>query len=73
MPEDCACRAASKAVQNTASGKGDPYFTGFDQRVFEFMGQPGATYNLISERHHQASAPSSTIAVQRNLCLMGGG
>ena len=36
-----------------ASGKGDPYFTGFDQRVFEFMGQPGTMYNLISERHHQ--------------------
>ncbi|CAL5220920.1 g3017 [Coccomyxa viridis] len=47
--------AASKAAQNTASGKGDPYFTGFDQRVFEFIGQPGTMYSLISERHHQVS------------------
>lgn len=39
-----------------ASGKGDPYFTGFDQRVFEFMGQPGTMYNLISERHHQVGS-----------------
>ena len=47
------CRAASTPAQKSASGKGDPYFTGFDQRVFEFIGQPSTIYNLISERNHQ--------------------
>ena len=65
--ERCTCRAASKAAQQTASGKGDPYFTGFDQRVFELVGQPGTTYNLISERHHQACPASPLMSMQHSM------
>ena len=39
--------------QGKSGGKGDPILTGFDLRPFEFMGQPGNTYNLISEQRHQ--------------------
>ena len=39
--------------QGKPGGKGDPILTGFDLRPFEFMGQPGKTYNLISEQRHQ--------------------
>ena len=39
--------------QYTPGGKGDPILTGFDLRPFEFMGRPGAYYNLVSEQHHQ--------------------
>jgi hypothetical protein len=41
----------------TASVHGDPIMTGFDGRVFEFMGEPGKFYNIISERHHQVRDP----------------
>jgi hypothetical protein len=35
---------------------GDPIFTGFAGRSFEFMGLPGHFYNVMSERNHQISA-----------------
>ncbi|KAK9905758.1 hypothetical protein WJX75_005871 [Coccomyxa subellipsoidea] len=39
-----------------ANGVGDPIFTGFAGRSFEFMGLPGHFYNVMSERNHQISA-----------------
>ena len=36
-------------------GSGDPIFTGFAGRSFEFLGQPGHYYNVMSERNHQIS------------------
>ena len=36
-----------------AGGKGDPIMTGFGGRSFEFIGQPGNTYSLISEKVHK--------------------
>ncbi|BDA48425.1 hypothetical protein COCOBI_12-1040 [Coccomyxa sp. Obi] len=36
-------------------GKGDPIMTSFDGRSFEFFGQVGAYYNVISEKQHQMS------------------
>ncbi len=36
-------------------GSGDPIFTGFAGRSFEFMGQPEHYYNVMSERNHQIS------------------
>ena len=45
--------------QGKPGGKGDPILTGFDLRPFEFMGQPGSTYNLISEQRHQVRVRSS--------------
>ncbi|EIE23708.1 hypothetical protein COCSUDRAFT_47405 [Coccomyxa subellipsoidea C-169] len=41
--------------QPSGGGTGDPIMTGFDGRVFEFLGVPEAFYNIISERHHQVS------------------
>ena len=38
-----------------AMGSGDPIFTGFAGRSFEFLGQPGHYYNVMSERNHQIS------------------
>ena len=34
-------------------GKGDPIMTGFGGRAFEFLGQPGKIYSLLSEKYHQ--------------------
>ncbi|CAK0783230.1 hypothetical protein CVIRNUC_006429 [Coccomyxa viridis] len=36
-------------------GRGDPIMTGFGGRAFEFLGQPGKIYSLLSEKHHQVS------------------
>ncbi len=30
--------------------------TGFGGRAFEFLGQPGKIYSLLSEKHHQVGA-----------------
>ncbi|CAL8471897.1 g11439 [Coccomyxa elongata] len=38
-----------------ANGVGDPIFTGFAGRSFEFLGQPEHYYNVMSERNHQIS------------------
>ena len=38
-------------------GNGDPMMTGFDARAFEFMGEPGLHYNLLSEQRHQVIHP----------------
>ncbi|CAK0783229.1 hypothetical protein CVIRNUC_006428 [Coccomyxa viridis] len=38
-----------------AGGRGDPIMTGFDGRSFEIIGQAGAIYSLISEKHHKVS------------------
>jgi hypothetical protein len=35
--------------------QGDPIMTGFDGRSFEFMGEVGSYYSLISEHEHQIS------------------
>ncbi len=35
-----------------AGGKGDPILSGFDGRSFEFQGEAGKTYSIISERFH---------------------
>lgn len=43
-------------------GKGDPILTGFDLRSFEFMGEAGSFYNLVSEMHHQVDAFSISSA-----------
>lgn len=40
-----------------ARGKGDPIMTGFDARSFEFMGECGSHYNLLSEQRHQVLGP----------------
>ena len=34
-------------------GRGDPIMTGFGGRAFEFLGQPGKIYSLLSEKYHQ--------------------
>ena len=39
-----------------ATINGDPMITGFDGRSFEFMGEPGSFYSLISEQRHQVRA-----------------
>lgn len=36
----------------------DPILTGFDGRSFEFVGEVGAYYNVISEKQHQVGAKS---------------
>ena len=36
-----------------ATINGDPMITGFDGRAFEFMGEPGKFYSLLSEQRHQ--------------------
>jgi hypothetical protein len=38
-----------------ATVAGDPIMTGFDGQTFEFTGEVGGYYNLISEREHQVS------------------
>ena len=43
-----------------ATINGDPMITGFDGRSFEFMGEPGSFYSLISEQRHQ---------VRRHTCM----
>lgn len=40
-------------VAGKAGGRGDPIMTGFDGRSFEIIGQAGAIYSLISEKHHK--------------------
>jgi hypothetical protein len=40
-----------------ARGNGDPIFTDFAGRSFEFFGKPGNYYNILSERNHQVWAP----------------
>jgi hypothetical protein len=35
-----------------AGGKGDPILTGFDGRSFEFKGEAGQYYSILSERFH---------------------
>ena len=35
-----------------AGGKGDPILTGFDGRSFEFKGEVGQYYDILSERSH---------------------
>lgn len=47
------CRVQTAANTPKGGGQGDPIFTGFDGRVFEFLGNPESFYNIISERHHQ--------------------
>ena len=48
-------------------GSGDPIMTGFDARVFEFMGEPGRFYNLLSEQRHQVIHPALCPASPRYL------
>lgn len=43
------------AVQGCGGGKSDPIMTGFSGRSFNFFGDVGKTYNLISSMHHQLS------------------
>ncbi len=50
--------------QPSGGGTGDPIMTGFDGRVFEFLGVPEAFYNIISERHHQVRSVASLISCQ---------
>ena len=38
--------------------------TGFGGRAFEFLGQPGSVYSLVSEKFHKVSSP--TLHAQRN-------
>ena len=38
------------------SGSNDPIMTGFTGRAFNFFGDVGKTYNLISSMNHQLSA-----------------
>ena len=38
------------------SGSNDPIMTGFTGRAFNFFGDVGKTYNLISSKNHQLSA-----------------
>ena len=40
-------------MQAMPAARGDPIMTGFGGRSFEFMGQPGNTYSLISEKVHK--------------------
>ena len=47
-------RQALHAAGN-ANGKGDPIMTGFGGRAFEFLGQPGSVYSLLSEKSHKVS------------------
>lgn len=43
--------------KNTCGGgKSDPIMTGFTGRSFNFFGEVGKTYNLISSKNHQLSA-----------------
>lgn len=35
--------------------QGDPILQGFDGRSFEFLGEVGSYYNVISEKEHQVS------------------
>ena len=35
---------------------GDPILTGFTGRSFNFMGEVGKTYSLLSSKNHQLSA-----------------
>ena len=44
-------------------GKGDPIMTGFGGRAFEFLGQPGKIYSLLSERYHQVGLPGNTLQI----------
>lgn len=36
--------------------RGDPLMTTFDGRTFQFMGDVGSCYNIISEKTHQVNA-----------------
>ena len=40
----------------TAGTAGDPLFTGFDGRVFDFTGSAGNVYNILTEKSHQLNA-----------------
>ena len=42
-------------MQGCGGGKSDPVMTGFSGRSFNFFGDVGKTYNLISSMHHQLS------------------
>ncbi len=44
-----------------AGGKGDPIMTGFGGRAFEFLGQPGSVYSLVSEKFHKVSCFTSPV------------
>lgn len=45
-----AAEAKCEGEDCKGGGKGDPVFTAFDGREFEFHGQPGHFYNLVSEK-----------------------
>ncbi len=42
-------------MQGCGGGKSDPVMTGFSGRSFNFFGDVGKTYNLISSMNHQLS------------------
>ena len=62
-------RQAHHAAGN-AAGKGDPIMTGFGGRAFEFLGQPGSVYSLLSEKFHKVST-SAAIALKISPVLLG--
>ena len=59
------CRVQTAANTPKGGGQGDPIFTGFDGRVFEFLGNPESFYNIVSERHHQVLQISPTASSPR--------
>ncbi len=47
---------APQGKNTCGSGSNDPIMTGFTGRAFNFFGDVGKTYNLISSKNHQLSA-----------------
>ena len=49
--------SCAQGSNTCGGGKSDPVMTGFTGRSFNFFGDVGKTYNLISSQNHQVRHP----------------
>jgi hypothetical protein len=53
-----ACRCGANGNPSCAGANSDPVMYGFAGRSFNFIGDPGKTYNIISTQNLQARTPA---------------